>query len=144
VRFLGQSGQQRLDERPCFVQRRGRIRHRWLVDIARVPEHPGIFRELHHLINKRLQRRVQFDRLLAQPSQIVRLRERLIMSNQKTLQRFLCRLLAVEQRIFRRRRFGGRINPRAPEVLMGLFKSREGVRTAPHVRLHRAVSPLAQ
>lgn len=27
---------------------------------------------------------------------------------------------------------------------MGLLKPREGIRTAPHVKLHRAVSPLAQ
>ena len=72
MRFLRQPGQQRLDERPDSVQHCNRISHRWLVNIARVPEHPGIFRELHDLINKRLQRRVQFDRLLAQFPEIVR------------------------------------------------------------------------
>lgn len=62
---------------------------------------------VNYPINEWLQCRIQFDRLLAQFSQIVGPGERLILPNQKALQCFLCCLLAVVQRIFRCWRLGG-------------------------------------
>ena len=105
----GQPGHDCLDKCPDPVQNRDAFGHRWLVDIAWIPEYPGILCELNYLVDKRFQRLVQFNCLFTQLSQIVRLRKRQIMPQEEPLQCLLCCLLAMVQGILGYWRIGGQI-----------------------------------